>query len=584
MTSGGPVTQTRASTMADVLRLATRRCKRGIAVAAGFSLFVNLLMLTAPIYMLQVFDRVLTSRSYETLLYLTIIAIVAFVVYGVLDVVRNEVMDRVGSWFDAFLSGDVLKSGVVQALGRTSVKSVQGLRDLSTIRSFLTGPSVFPLMDMPWTPIFLLAIFILHPVLGWLSATGAVVLLALALLNEFVTKRKLAEADRESINSLHMADAAVRGSDTVQSMGMLPAIVGRWKKAKLDVLSKSSQANRRGGILRSVVRGIRLSMQVAVLGVGAWLVLGGSLTPGGMIAASILMARALAPIDQSIASWRSGIGAREALGRLKQQLNEEQKLQEGTPLPRPEGRIEVDNISFVTETSNHPILNKISFEIAAGNSVGVVGPTAAGKTTLVRMLVGTLQPSVGHVRLDGMDIAEWNADDRGRHVGYLAQDVHLFDATVSENIARLGQPDPDAVMEAARLANAHEMILRLPQGYDTRLGDGGGLLSGGQKQRIGLARAVYGKPSFVVLDEPSSNLDQEGESALVATLAELKKMGTTIVIVAHRPNILRMVDKILVIAEGEARLFGDRDDVLARISPPQGIRPAPAPAQNTTSQ
>ncbi len=555
-------------TSEPILDSAKRRCRRGILAAAFFSLFINALLLTAPLYMLQVFDRVLTSRSHETLVYLTLIALAAFAGYGALEVVRNGIMDRVGTWFDRFLGEDVLRAGVRDGLGRTSVKSIQGLRDLGAIRTFLTGPSVFPIMDLPWTPLFLLAVFALHPLLGWMSLVGAVVLLALALVNEFLTKPQIADAGRKNIAALREADAAVRNADAVQSMGLLRGIARRWQDANADVLGQQSDANRRGGLVRSLVKVLRMSMQVGILGLGAWLVLGNDLTPGGMIAASILMARALAPIDQSITSWRSAVQAREAYARLKVLLATSPGKRNAMPLPAPSGRVEVEGVSYVAEGSERLIVKKLSFEIPAGTGLGIVGPTAAGKTTLARLLVGTLRPRAGQVRLDGMDIFEWDPDDRGRHVGYLPQDVELFDATVCENIARMEDADPDAVVKAARLANAHDMIMRLPQGYETRLGDAGGLLSGGQRQRLGLARAVFGDPAFVVLDEPAASLDQDGETALVSTLMALKERGVTFAVVAHRPNILRAVDRILVMGDGEVRHLGRRDDILSRISQP----------------
>jgi ATP-binding cassette subfamily B protein/ATP-binding cassette subfamily C protein len=550
------------------------RCRQGIVAAAIFSLFLNALLLTAPLYMLQVFDRVLTSRSQETLLYLTLIALVAFCAYGALELVRGSIMDRVGNWFDSHLAEPVLRAGVIEGLGRASARSVQGLRDLAAIRGFLTGPSVFPILDMPWTPIFLLAVFTIHPMLGWLSTVGAFVLLALALLNEFSSKPHAAHVGRINIAALQQADAAVRNADAVQSMGMLPAMIGRWMLAVSEALRLQSGANRLSGFIRAVVKVLRMSMQVGILGAGAWLVLGSELTAGGMIAASILMARALAPIDQSIAGWRAAIQTREAFRRLKELLARTDTRTSLMPLPRPSGEVSVENVTYFAEGTEQPIVRKLSFEISAGTGLGIVGPTAAGKTTLVRLMVGTLRPRGGHVRLDGMNIFEWDADDRGRHVGYLPQDVELFDVSVRENIARMSDADPDDVIAAAKLANAHDMILRLPQGYDTRLGEGGALLSGGQRQRIGLARAVYGNPSLVVLDEPAASLDQEGETALVNTLMEIKARKVTVVVVAHRPNILRALDRILVMRDGEAKMFGPRDEVLARISQPQSVAAA----------
>ncbi len=558
-------------TSPDILAAALQRCRQGIFAAGLFSFFINALMLTAPLYMLQVFDRVLASRSHETLLYLTLIALAAFVAFGGLEVVRGTIMDRVATWFEMFLGRHVLRAGVFKGLTRTTVKSVQGVRDLRSIQGFLSGASVFPIMDMPWTPLFLLAVFALHPVLGWVATVGALALFALALLNEFTTRALVAKAGESNIRSLQQADAVVRNASVVQSMGMLPDLSRRWEVLNDNLMSARSRANRRAGLIRALAKMLRLSLQVGILGAGAWLVLASELTPGGMIAASILMARALAPIDQSISAWRAAMQARDSYKRLTELLGSAPPSADTMPLPHPKGEVAVEAVSYFPDGSDQAIVKKVGFTLRPGTGLGIVGQTAAGKTTLINLLVGTLRPRVGHVRIDGMDVFEWEAADRGRHIGYLPQDVELFNATVRDNIARMRDVDADEVVAAARLANVHDMIMRLPKGYDTVLGEGGALLSGGQRQRLGLARAVFGNPAFVVLDEPASHLDQQGETALVNALIALKQRQITFVVAAHRPNVLRVVDQILVLSAGEIKMLGGRDDVLAKISHPKSV-------------
>ena len=565
----------------SALSRALRKCHRGFLTAAFFSLVINVLMLTAPLYMLQVFDRVLTSRNQDTLIMLTLGAGFAFLALAVLEVVRNAIMVRVGAWIDQSLSDDVLAISVRQGLGRGATKNVQGLRDLAAVRNFLSGAQIFPIMDAPWTPMFLGVLFLLHEELGWLSTSGAVLLFVLAMVNEIATRRLFDASGQGSIAATMQADSAVRNSDAIQAMGMLPGIVRRWRDSNRKVVALNAKANSRSGMIRAVVRFIRLFLQVAILGYGAWLVLRVELTPGGMIAGSILLARALAPVDQSIASWRSAVQARDAYRRLKSALLEYYDPSEAMPLPRPLGVLSVEDVSFIPVGATQPIVKKVSFTLEPGTGLGIVGATAAGKSTLVRLLVGTHTPTAGHIRLDGMDMTQWEPSDRGRHVGYIPQDVELFNATVRDNIARMGEADPDKVIEAAQIANVHDMIMRLPSGYDTVLGERGALLSGGQRQRIALARAVFGNPALLVLDEPGASLDQEGEAALLNTVVTLKQSGVTVVIVAHRPNLMRVVDKILVLRDGELKMLDDRDRILKALANAQHSESVEQPKETT---
>ena len=545
----------------------TLAASRGGFVAVGvFSLFINVLMLTAPLYMLQVFDRVLTSRSVETLIMLTLIAGVALLALAALDALRGAALVRIGTWLDGRIGAPVLAASITAAVRKGDGASVQRLRDLSTLRTFLTGPGIFPVMDAPWTPIFIAVIFLLHPILGWVSLAGALVLFGLAVSNEVTTRGLLGRAGGASVAALRQAEAAIRNADSVEAMGMMPALIRRWHERNAEALTLQSVASMRSGGITAASKFARLALQVGILGAGAWLVILNELTPGAMIAGSILMGRALAPVEQAIGTWRSLIAARGAYERVKKQLDDSEPRGQAMPLPPPSGRLNVEGVSFVHPGAEAPTLRAVSFQLQPGETLGLIGPTAAGKTTLARLLVGNLVPRAGHVRLDAMDVAQWEAEDLGRHIGYLPQDVELFGGTVRENIARMDMGDAEAVVAAAGLAGVHDMILRLPKGYDTEIGEGGATLSGGQRQRIALARAVYGSPRLIVLDEPNANLDGEGEEALVKAIGVLRENKVSIVVIAHRPSILQTADKVLVLRAGAVQVVGPRDEVLAKLT------------------
>ncbi len=544
-------------------------CSKGFFAVVLFSLGINLLMLTAPLYMLQVFDRVLTSRSTETLVLLLLIAVVALGVHGLLDTVRGVVLLRIGSWIDRRIGGDIFGAGVLKGLSHGAGASVQGLRDLGTVRTFLSGPSIFPLLDAPWAPLFLAVMFLLHPLMGWLATVGAVILFAMALLNELGTRKLLAQASGATNLALRRAEAAARNADVVSGMGMMENVTARWQRENAIALDFQTQASSRGIAVSSASKFMRFCLQVGVMTIGAWLVIEGELTPGGMIAGSIIMGRALAPVEQAIGSWKSVVGARTAYGRVKAALAAAPIHDDGMPLPTPKGKLDVQGIAYLFEGSSEPLLRNITFELEPGDVLGLVGPTAAGKTTLARILIGNLKPRRGFVRLDAMDVSEWDKRDLGRHIGYLPQDVELFDGTVKENIARMGEGEPEAVIAAAQLAGVHDMVLGMAKGYDTPIGEGGMALSGGQRQRIGLARAVYGAPKFVVLDEPNANLDSDGEQALLSAIDRLRASEVTVVVIAHRPNVMQRVTKVLILKDGTVHMFGRPDQVVPQIMPPR---------------
>ncbi|MBI5162354.1 MAG: type I secretion system permease/ATPase [Magnetospirillum sp.] len=565
------------------LRAVLDACRGAVSATALFSFCANLLLFVSPLYMLQVYDRVMASRSGSTLIMLTLIACFLLAVLGSLEGLRSRLLVRAGARIDRLLSGRAFT-----AVFSASVKSPGGggaavLRDLDTVRDFTTGPGLLVFCDAPWAPLFIAVAFVLHPLLGSVTLAGGVLIFALAVVNELSTRKALKEASSVGMAAGAFADASLRNAEVLHAMGMLPAIARRWQARHDTALAMQSQAADRAGLLLAVSKFVRLFLQSAILGLGAWLAIDDQITGGSIIAASIIMGRALAPIEMAVGHWKGFINARTAYARLDSLLTAEAEAERRLTLPRPLGAVSADKLFVVPPGSRAAVLKGVSFALQPGEILGVVGPSAAGKSTLARVLMGIWPAGSGAVRLDGADIAAWNRDEVGPALGYLPQDVELFDGTVAENIARFGELDAAKEVAAAQKAGVHEIILTLADGYDTRIGDGGRVLSGGQRQRIGLARAMYGDPAFVVLDEPNSNLDTAGEQALVEAVVGLKSRGATTVVVTHRLSILGCVDKILVLAGGEVELFGPRDEVLARLARPhvvphQAPRAVPAPA------
>ncbi|MPZ11263.1 MAG: type I secretion system permease/ATPase [Kiloniellaceae bacterium] len=540
---------------------------RAAFVSIGlFSFFINLLMLTGPLYMLQVYDRVLTSGSEHTLVMLTVVAIGMILTSALLELVRARVLVRVGSRLDGRLNERLFAGLLRRRLQQRESLEGQPLRDLESLRSFLTGSGLISFFDAPWTPLFLAIIFVFHPLLGLVALAGAVVLFALAVASELATRGPLRAAARDSAAAHGFTENTLRNAEVIEAMGMLPGLQRRWLSRHQAALAAQAKASDRGGLLTAAAKFVRPVLQVAILGCGAYLALEQIITPGVMIAASIIMGRALAPVEGAIANWRGFILARGARSRLKEFLGKDSAPTPSMPLPRPKGALAVERLVAAPPGVSKPVLRGISFALLPGESLGIIGPSAAGKSTLARLLVGVWAPSAGHVRLDGADVVEWNHVELGPSLGYLPQDVELFDGTVAENIARFGEPDPGAIVRAAERAGVHEMILHLPDGYDSTIGTGGTALSGGQRQRIGLARALYGEPALVVLDEPNSNLDGEGEEALRRAVKELKALGATVVVVAHRPSVLAGMDKLLVLRDGLIEHFGATEEVLPKVT------------------
>jgi PrtD family type I secretion system ABC transporter len=536
---------------------------RGLIMVGALSLFLNLLALALPLYMFQVFDRVLTSGRVETLVALTAIAAFALLCLGGLEVIRARALARISTWLDRALSRAVLSASVGESLAGRPI-GAQAMSDLAQIRGFITSQGIFPIFDAPWTPVFVAVIWLLHPWLGMLAVVSAAVLFGLALANELATRAPLSGAGQASLAAQRRYETALRNAEVVHAMGMLPALLQRWQGDHERALDHQARASDRTAWIYGLSKFVRLFVQVAILGLGAYLVLEGALTGGGMIAASILLGRALAPVEQAIGAWKGFVAARASHHRLWLLLQRHPGDAAAIQLPAPEGRISVDQLSFKAP-DGRPILKGVSFELAAGEVLAVVGPSASGKSTLCRLLTGVWPPDGGHVRLDSAEVHVWDRVDFGRHVGYLPQDVELFAGSVRDNIARMTDAPDEAVIAAAQLAGVHEMILHLPDGYATEVGPQGAILSGGQRQCIGLARAMFGAPRLVVLDEPSASLDQVGESAVLDAIGRLKARGTTVILVVHRPRLLTHVDKVLVLSEGAGVLFGPRDRVLARI-------------------
>ncbi len=545
------------------MRAYLRQCGAYFIYAGVFSLFINLLLLTTPLYSMQVFDRVLTSRSVETLLVLTLLAAGALLAQLALEIVRGRLLLGAGAKLERLLGPAVLEGTLRQALTPNGADAAS-LGDVAQLRGFLSGGTLTALFDAPWAPLYLGAIALVNPGLGGIAGGGALLLALLAYLNERLTRAPLRDIHRHARAAGSVADSAAQNAEVVQALGMLPALRRRWEQASAEVLSAWLRAGRAGGTVSAFSRCARMLIQIAIMGASALLVIEQTTTSGVMLASTLLLARALAPVETAIGGWKALVEARAAYRRLDALLAARQAVP-STALPSPIGALTTDKLSYFAPGGDRPLLQGVTFALEPGKALGVIGASGSGKSTLARLIAGCWRPSGGEIRLDGAELRQWSRERLGRHVGYLPQDVQLFAGTVAENIARLDEADAEQVVAAARWAHAHEMILRLPQGYDTRLGPGGAGLSGGQRQRIALARAVYGRPRLIVLDEPDASLDGEGEGALRATLRALRTAGATVVVVSHRTALLPEMDALLLLKDGQPQLFGPREEVLKRL-------------------
>jgi ATP-binding cassette subfamily C exporter for protease/lipase len=539
--------------------------KRTFYTVGTFSAITNLLMLVPSLYMLQVYDRVLASRNEITLLMLTLMMLGGYLLMSGLELIRSFVLIRVGARFDMQLNKRIYSAAFEQNLKAGGGNAGQAMIDLTSLRQFLTGNALFAFFDAPWFPIYLIVIFFFEPSLGWFAVCGTAVLVVLAIVNERVTKKPLAEANTMAISSSTTVTNTLRNAEVIESMGMLPNLQNRWFKVHSKFLHLQAVASEKAGLIGSATKFVQVSLQSLVLGFGALLVLENKITPGMMIAASILVGRALAPVQQLIGVWKSWSSTRSAYERLIALLEANPVRPAGMELPAPKGNVTVEGVTAGPPGTKAPVLKGVTFGIQAGDVLGVVGPSGSGKSTLARLLVGVWPSVMGKVRLDGADIYQWNKAELGPHIGYLPQDIELFAGTIAENIARFGDLDSEQVVLAAKRAGVHDMILHFPQGYDTRLGDGGAGLSGGQKQRLGLARAMYGDPALLVLDEPNSNLDDIGEVALVQAVNDFRQRGKTVVLITHRTNIIGATNKLLVLRDGTVAMFGPTQQVLQAI-------------------
>lgn len=543
-------------------------------VIALFSGVINLLTVVPALYMMQVFDRVMASRNETTLLLLTVLALGLFLLSALVEWVRGQVMIKMSVGIDLDLGERLFGVAFQKSLKEHNANPAQVLSDLNALRQFLTGSALIALLDLPWMPIFLIVTGMLHPWLGLFTLLGALILFALALWNEQATRKGMDEANQISVNSAKYVNSTLQNAEVIQAMGMLRNLQQRWSAMQHRLIGAQTTASDKAAKISTITRLVRTAWQSLAMGLAMLLILDGQISGGVMMAAGFLISKAMLPAEQAIGSWRQLDGAKASYRRLCQLLEEFPRQAERMSLPTPTGAIRIERLMVTPPGSKRPAVNGIDLALNKAEVLAVIGPSASGKSTLARAMVGVWPASHGSVRLDGAEINQWDSEALGPHLGYLPQDIELFDGTVAENIARFGEVDSDQVIEAATLAGIHQMVLRFPQGYDTQLGPGGLGLSGGQKQRIGLARALYGKPALIVLDEPNSNLDDAGESALVAAIDALRKHGSTVVLVTHRPSVLAVVDKLLVLQEGTQKMFGPRDQVLKALLPPSATSSA----------
>ena len=569
--------QKKQKTENSELKDAILASKKSFLIVGFFSLFINLLMLVPPLYMLQLYDRVITSRSEETLIMLTGIVVVLFITMALLEIVRSKILVKVGNKLDSLLSQRVFDSLFELANKHPGKASSMPLNDLTSIRQFMTGNGLFAFFDAPWIPIYIAVLFLFHPMFGYFAIFAAIVLLIFTVLNEYSTKEKLGQANSQSRASTIYVDANLRNAEVINAMGMKANIQKRWREKYYSFLNSQNAASNMAGIWSNISKSTRMLFQSLMLGLGGYLAIHDEVSAGMMIAGSIIMGRALAPLDLMINSWKGFNSARTSYTRLDALLEDFPKDKEVMELPAPHGEVLLEGVVVIPPGAKQPSIRGISMLINKGDVVGIIGPSAAGKSSLARIILGLWPLSAGKARLDRADVYQWDKTLLGEYIGYLPQDIELFEGTISQNIARFAEVDSKKVVEAAQKAGVHELILRLPEGYDTVIGAGGATLSGGQRQRIGFARAIYNNPVLVVLDEPNSNLDDQGEKSLVNSIKILKEMGTTVILITHRPSILQVTNKLAVVKQGLLEAYGDTNEILQKMA--QAAKAQQAPAQ-----
>jgi PrtD family type I secretion system ABC transporter len=551
--------------------LFVKRLRSFVALAAAASFVLNIALLMPAIYMMQVFDRVFTSHSVETLIMLGLITLLFLALGFFIDTVRTRALAWAGRSLDRKLAPAAIRTSLQEAAAGPGRADTDALRDIAQLRTFLSGPGVLALFDAPWATLYLALITLMHPLLGLTATLGALVLVALGVITDRLTREPAAQTVSSSRKSTRTAEKLARNAEVIVGMGMTGTALARWREDHEKSLLAQETYSRTSSVLAAIARTLRQVLQVAMLGLGAWLVIDMQASPGIMIAATIILSRALQPVEHLISGWRALTDARGAWQRLSER-NANLPAESRVALPAPKGSIDVERLTYAFAPSRPPLLRNVSFTLAPGESLGVIGPSASGKTTLIRLLLGLSRPQAGCVRVDGADTSRWDRDALGEHIGYLPQAVELFSGTVGENIARLavlsGPETSERVIRAARLAHAHEMILQLPDGYETQIGDGGAVLSGGQRQRIALARALYGEPRLIVLDEPNAHLDKAGEVALIDALVELKERGVTVIMVTHSAALMAALDKLALLKNGTLEMFGPNAAVLARLRSP----------------
>nr|AAO73506.1 RsaD [Caulobacter vibrioides] len=545
-----------------ILDQAVVAMRPALIAAMVFSFFINILALVSPLYMLQVYDRVLSSRNVSTLVVLTLICIFLFLIYGALEALRTQVLVRGGLKFDAMARDPIFKSVLDSTLNKRG-SGAQAFRDMDSVREFMTG-GLIAFCDAPWTPVFIIVSWMLHPFFGVLALIASIITFGLAIMNDRATNKPVQLATMASIAAQQDAGATLRQAEVLKAMGMWGGLQARWRVRRDEQVAWQAASSDAGGAVMSGIKVFRQIVQTLILGGGAYLAIKGEISPGSMIAGSILVGRALAPIEGAIGQWKGFIGARGSWDRLQAMLRAEADGADHMDLPEPRGILSAEAASIIPPGAKAPTMRQASFRIDAGAAVAIVGPSSAGKSSLLRGIVGVWPCAAGVIRLDGYDLRQWDPEKLGRHIGYLPQDIELFSGTVAQNIARFGEFEANDVIEAAKMAGVHEMIQALPDGYDTAIGEGGASLSGGHRQRLALARALFRQPALIVLDEPNASLDQVGEAALTQAMAKLKAAGRTVVFATHKVNILSQADYIMVINQGVISDFGEREVMLAK--------------------